>query len=85
MHNKSKIIAFIIILLVASGCSTLKESTLPANFEPVFDFPAYSVTPIANQDWRFWYKDTKLQRLSFYNIKKYCYLFFEIIPVFSDQ
>lgn len=84
MPVKLKIAILICFLFAIAGCVTLKESTLPANFEPVFDFPAYSVTPIANQDWRFWSENTDLQSLTFYNFKNNCYLFFEVIPAFSD-
>lgn len=76
-----KITILFLFLVCLTGCATLKEYTIPANFEPIYNFQAYSVKAPENPVWRFKEQNKYRESLCFVNADNYSYVFLELIPV----
>lgn len=81
MKKQFKFLLFFLLgICLCSGCVTLKETTLPAAHEASYDFPAYSLKPLDDPQWRLFGQDKDLQSLTFIHTEHYSRIFFWVTP-----
>ncbi len=77
-------VLLIIFLVALAGCSTLESRTLPAS-QKNYDFPAYTVNPLAKAEWRFIGENRNLQSVSLIHADNQATMFFWIRPVLNRE
>lgn len=78
-------IVYVSVVLFLTGCVTVKDYTLPASQQALYDYSAYSVKPIDNERWRLYSENKYDQTVAFLNSDNMAKVIFWIRPLFQDQ